>query len=483
MGTVNLFGALALDATLVAVRDMIQAVRDRLPADGIQHVEIESPPLLRVGFAEVGSGLVGAAAAKLTLDKTGTLMTVNQAAGNLVITTGTTANSETVIQSVDPVTGAVFARAKTILSQRIANQTFRIELADLISHGLAYSIVSTTLVDVTFPAGTCPFTAANVGQSMRLSQLSSVGIPGRFAIASVTGDVVRFTVVAWPASGSGTLTLYGWNSIWVEYSGTTATSASFDAARRGRASGATAATINTTATGHVAQLVYDVHTAGLADALVASNAGYQWTGRASRIENLPDPDVNMYLWIVVQNGSTAPASTTTLTMGFLQVEDLGHAKVRIASSDPSSSHAQPVQVLGGNVAVSGSVTVASTTINPVVPATPYFVNSAATTNGALVLTGTSNLSSFYATNEGASVAYVKLYNKATAPVVGTDVPEMTIPIAGAVGGVPGVANPAIGFHGFRFALGLGIAITRNAVHTDTTAIGASEVKVKLSRTI
>jgi len=34
----------------------------------------------------------------------------------------------------------------------------------------------------------------------------------------------------------------------------------------------------------------------------------------------------------------------------------------------------------------------------------------------------------------------------------------------------------------RFALGLGIAITRNAAHTDTTAVGAAEVKVKLSRT-
>ena len=128
--------------------------------------------------------------------------------------------------------------------------------------------------------------------------------------------------------------------------------------------------------------------------------------------------------------------------------------------------------------VSGTVAV-----NPVVPGTPYFLNSAATTNGALILAGTSNVSSFYATNEGATAAYIKLYNKATAPTVGTDVPEMTIPVPAAVSGVPGVATIPIGFHGFRFALGLGIAITRNAVHTDTTAIGAGEVKVKLSRTV
>lgn len=145
----------------------------------------------------------------------------------------------------------------------------------------------------------------------------------------------------------------------------------------------------------------------------------------------------------------------------------------------------PAAQVSGTQPVSGTVTATVTagTINPVVPATPYFVNSAATTNGALILTGTSNLGAFYATNEGASVAYVKLYNKATAPTVGTDIPEMTIPIPAAANSVPGVANPFIGFHGFRFALGLGIAITRNAVYTDMTAIGAGEVKVKLSRTV
>lgn len=143
------------------------------------------------------------------------------------------------------------------------------------------------------------------------------------------------------------------------------------------------------------------------------------------------------------------------------------------------AQASSTQPITGTV----TATVTAGTVNPVVPATPYFLNSAATTNGELILTGTSNVSSFYATNEGATAAYIKLYNKATAPTVGTDVPEMTIPVPAAVSGVPGVATIPIGFHGFRFALGLGIAITRNAVHTDTTAIGAGEVKVKLSRTV
>jgi len=144
-----------------------------------------------------------------------------------------------------------------------------------------------------------------------------------------------------------------------------------------------------------------------------------------------------------------------------------------------AAQASTTQTVSGTV----TATVTAGTVNPVVPATPYFVNSGATTNGALILTGSSGLSAFYATNEGASAAYVKLYNKATAPTVGSDVPEMIITVPAAAAGVPGAAMLPMGFHGFRFALGLGIAITRNAVFSDTTAIGAGEVKVKLTRVV
>ena len=145
----------------------------------------------------------------------------------------------------------------------------------------------------------------------------------------------------------------------------------------------------------------------------------------------------------------------------------------------------PAAQVSATQPVSGTVTATVTagTVNPVVPATPYFVNSAASTNGALILTGTSGLQAFYATNTGAAVAYVKLYNKATAPTVGTDVPEMIIPVPAAASGVPGVATLPIGFSGFRFALGLGIAITGAAADNDTTAVTAGQVRVKLSRTI
>ena len=423
------------------------------------------PPFWRVGFAESGAGLQGLAAAEMTLIQTGPGMTVNQTGGNLVITTGTTVNSETVLRSNLAFNGALLARYKAILSQRISNQTFRFELADLIGTGLAYTINSATSVTVTFPT-TNPFAANSVGQFVRLSTITgAAGIPGRYAIASVSGLTVTFTVAGWPASGSGTLTLYGHNWLASEYSGASATSSSFDCQRRGWASGNTTATINTTAgTGHIGQIAFDVLAASYSDALVASNTVYQWSNRATRLENIPDEDVSLHFFMVVQNGSTAPTSSTTLTVGFLQAEDQGRNKVRITSSDPVGSHPQPVQIMGGTTAVTG-------TILPVTPTTT-FTNSLATTNALLIKSTAATLWSAVVSNTSAAARFLKFFNLTVAPTVGTSVPVFTVPIP--PGGMVLVNG---GSNGIRFGAGISLAITGAAGDLDTTAIGAGDVKV------
>ena len=144
-----------------------------------------------------------------------------------------------------------------------------------------------------------------------------------------------------------------------------------------------------------------------------------------------------------------------------------------------------VTLSAGTAAIGSLVagTAAIGAVGPSVPATPYIRNSTASTNGALVLTGTSGLQALYATNIGATPAYVKLYNKATAPVVGIDVPTIIVPVPAAVSGFPGMAQVTPGFSGYRFALGLGIAITGAAEDNDTTDVAAGQVKVHLSRTV
>ena len=69
----------------------------------------------------------------------------------------------------------------------------------------------------------------------------------------------------------------------------------------------------------------------------------------------------------------------------------------------------------------------------------------------------------------------------TAPTVGTDVPEMIIAVPPLASGVPGVYTLPIGFSGLRFNLGLGLLITGGSADTDTTAVAAGQVKIKLSR--
>lgn len=169
---------------------------------------------------------------------------------------------------------------------------------------------------------------------------------------------------------------------------------------------------------------------------------------------------------------------TDLRISFVRIFDYARERVELITRPQGDvSSVTPVVIQGGSSSIA-TVTTVTTVGTPLAPATPYFVNSLATTNGALVLTGTSGLQAFFASNIGATDAFVKLYNKATAPVVGTDVPEMIIK-------VPATSQVELtpGFNGYRFALGLGIAITGGVLDSDTTAVAAGQVKVKLSRTV
>jgi hypothetical protein len=196
---------------------------------------------------------------------------------------------------------------------------------------------------------------------------------------------------------------------------------------------------------------------------------------------LVNPNRRYKLAIMVENVA-APASSTDWRLHLINILDATRFDIAPRSAGTSDlSKAFPIS--GTVIIASGTITTITGAGTPAAPATPYILNSAATTNAALVLTGTSGLHAFYATNTGAAAAFVKLYNKATAPVLASDVPAMIIPVPAAVGGVPGVATLPIGFNGFRFALGLGIAITGGVADNDTTAVAAGQVKVMLSRTV
>jgi hypothetical protein len=353
----------ATETTLAQVRDRLPTASTSMPMDTTLAAPVRQAPqrYIDISFSQVGSGLLSSEMA--LVGSVGTGMAVNQSAGNLVITTGTTANAEVIIRSVASVTGAVTLKDVVTLSQRIANNNFFVELVDVIGDGLAYTIVNATTVDVTRTAH--GYTAANVGQRIDIGAITgAAGIPMEAVIASIpNANTIRFTVAGWPATGSGTCSLTGWNKIELNYTGTVATAVNFNTRRRGWQNTAIAATINTTAAAHMGIVNAENGVVSLADKVVTS-AGVI-ANRASWDTNIPRTNETLFLQIRARNGTVAPASTTTWTVGMLRLEDYVPTQVSLVSTRvQSTQNSQPVSVIGtatvgGSVTVSGTVAVSS----------------------------------------------------------------------------------------------------------------------------
>ena len=431
-----------------------------------------------VSFAEVGSSLLSD---KLTQRRLGTGMGVSQSSSNLVVTTGTTANSEFLARSTTAFRGAFIKRAKSILSQRIANNNFAVMMADLVGEGLSCTINSATSISVTKTAH--GFTSANVGQFMMVGAINGAnGVPGRYAIASIPdANTINFTVAGWPASGSCTVDLFGWNYIWTNYTGTTATNAGVDSQRRGWNSGNTTATISTTASpGHVMQTAVQGRNIAWSDTLVASATAPNVTTRASRIENIPDTDVDLYVYLWAWNGTAAPASTTTWTVGFVSIEDAVDVPVYLAGVRPLGSAAPlPVAQQGtATVSFTQPALVAGTAAigdvgqqyraNATGAASATHIVSAATTNATVIKAGAGRVLGWHLGNTTASWRYVKLHNQTTTPTAGSGVVR-TIAIP-----PNGVADFALE-GGVGFATGIALTTVTGAADADATAVGANDI--------
>jgi hypothetical protein len=320
------------------------------------------------GFSAVGASVLDS---NFGTPIVGSGVSYSQGSGALSIVSGTATNAEFLARSLVSFKGSMRLRFSALLSQRIANNNFAVLLADLIAEGAAYTIVNSTTVDVTVPAH--GYNATMVGQFHLMGGITgAAGVPGRYAVASVPdANTIRFTVSGWPASGSGTLTLFGRNYVRHLFSGTTATNVAVDAQRNGWATGDTTATINTTASPGVliaAELTgRDVF---FSDSLRATSTLPTFATRASRYENIPDQTVEMYVFLWSFNGTSAPASTTTLTLGHVAVESFPNVPVYLQGARAQgSANAFPVNVVQGSATftvTSGSAEDAGANGSPVV---------------------------------------------------------------------------------------------------------------------
>lgn len=122
-----------------------------------------------------------------------------------------------------------------------------------------------------------------------------------------------------------------------------------------------------------------------------------------------------------------------------------------------------------------SLVTATTDTSPIevspLPATnaARILSAAATTNATSVKASAGTLLGIKGHNARASAVYLKLYNKAAAPTVGTDTPVLTIYL-------PASTSFALDWpRGFSFATGIALALTTGSADADTGALTAADI--------
>lgn len=174
-------------------------------------------------------------------------------------------------------------------------------------------------------------------------------------------------------------------------------------------------------------------------------------------------------------------TVTGVAFGYKESNDSGQITGQVSLA--AGAAAIGTVALGAGAAAIGSVTLASTTTTSNTGITPSAtvggfatfqkLISAATTNATSVKASAGTIGEVYAFNTSASTKFLKIYNKASAPVVGTDIPVFTIAIAPSAECQFRVSD--IG--GLRLATGIAYAITGAAADADATAVGAGDIIV------
>lgn len=142
----------------------------------------------------------------------------------------------------------------------------------------------------------------------------------------------------------------------------------------------------------------------------------------------------------------------------------------------------------GQQAVASSMSVTLATSHPTITVTGtpgagfgastlHHAISAATTNATSVKASAGAINSLHVCNANAAVRYFKLYNKASAPTVGTDTPVMTVLVP-----PNGSIALDLGAYGVRLGTGIAYALTTGIAVADTGAVGLSDMSVHISYT-
>lgn len=126
--------------------------------------------------------------------------------------------------------------------------------------------------------------------------------------------------------------------------------------------------------------------------------------------------------------------------------------------------------LPGGTNTIGAITGATSAASGGIASTSRLVSAAASTNATNVKASAGRIYSIQLYNAATTIRYLKLYNKASSPTVGTDTPVKTIPLPPSTGMILDWANL-----GYYFSTGISYALTTGSGDSDTGALTAADV--------
>ncbi len=208
--------------------------------------------------------------------------------------------------------------------------------------------------------------------------------------------------------------------------------------------------------------------------LAVSLAAIPALGQATMASSLPVVVSSNQTAIPVSGTVTANAGTGTLAVSVAAIPALGQATMASSLPVVVSSNQSAIPVSGTITANAGTGTL-STTQNPQTSGglTIYRVLWPGNATGVTIKTSAGQIYGGYLFNVATTVRFVKLYNKATAPTVGTDTPVMTLC-------VPAGGGATFNWDkGIAFSSGIGVGVTNLVGDSDTTAPTANDVTINL----
>jgi hypothetical protein len=174
--------------------------------------------------------------------------------------------------------------------------------------------------------------------------------------------------------------------------------------------------------------------------------------------------------------STTPASATTGQTKSLWVNINGALVTALPSTAAADGNSNTIRAFPSPVTSTGSpLWVAGSKFNGTTwdrdrkaNASSRIASAAASVNATVAKASAGDVFRVMGNNVKASVVYLKIYNKATAPTVGTDVPVLTIPIAAS-----GIFNVML--DGYYLSTGIAYGFTTDAADAGTTALLAGDI--------